>query len=69
MHRKGDIEKELENLAKLFKKRNHAKLAKQIDTMFKLAKIKGSAQAMKNVAEILEAKTDLSPGIFIRIYC
>ena len=66
LYNKGEIEKELQELGKLFKKRNHVKLTKQIDSMFKLAQIKGSAQAMKNVAKILEAKKiDLSPGEFV----
>ena len=61
LHRDGEVEKELNSLSILFNKRNHATLAEQIETMFKLAKIKGSAEAMKEVASILEAKTDLSP--------
>ena len=61
LHRDGEVEKELNSLSILFNKRNHASLAEQIETMFKLAKIKGSAEAMKEVASILEAKTDLSP--------
>ena len=61
LHRDGDVEKELNSLSILFNKQNHAKLADQIETMFKLATIKGSAKAMKEVASILEAKTDLSP--------
>ena len=64
LHRDGEVEKELRSLSSLFKKQNHDKLADQIESMFKLAKIKGSAEAMKEVATILEAKTDLSPGEF-----
>ena len=62
LHREGEVEKELRSLSNLFKKQNHDKLANQIETMFKLAKIKGSAEAMIEVATILEANTDLSPG-------
>ena len=61
LHRDGEVEKELRSLSSLFNKENHDKLADQIESMFKLAKIKGSAEAMKEVASILEAKTDLSP--------
>ena len=64
LHRDGEVEKELRSLSSLFNKQNHDKLADQIESMFKLAKIKGSAEAMKEVATILEAKTDLSPGEF-----
>ena len=62
LYRDGEVEKELRSLSNLFNKQNHAKLADQIETMFKLAKIKGSAEAMIEVAAILEANTDLSPG-------
>ena len=62
LHRDGVVEKELNSLSILFNKQNHSELTNQIETMFKLAKIKGSAEAMKEVASILEAKTDLSPG-------
>ena len=66
LYNKGEVKNELQELGKLFKKRNYVKLTKQIDSMFKLAQIKGSAQAMKNVAKILEAKKiDLSPGEFV----
>ena len=61
LHRDGEVEKELRSLSNLFMKQNHDKLANQIETMFKLAKIKGSAEAMIEVATILEANTDLSP--------
>ena len=67
LHRDGNVEKELNSLSILFNKQNHSNLADQIETMFKLAKIKGSAEAMKEVASILEAKTDLSPGKSSRI--
>ena len=62
LHREGEVEKELRSLSNLFKKQNHDELANQIETMYKLAKIKGSAEAMIEVATILEANTDLSPG-------
>jgi hypothetical protein len=67
LHRDGEVEKELNSLSILFNKQNHARIAEQIETMFKLAKIKGSAEAMKKVASILEAKTDLSPCKYSRI--
>ena len=60
LHVKGEIEEEIEVLRDFFKKKGF-KLANQINTMFKLAKIKGSAEAMKKVAEFLKAATDLSP--------
>ena len=60
LHDKGEIEKEITALRKIYEKKGF-NLANQINTMFKLAKIKGSAEAVKKVAEVLKAATDLSP--------
>ena len=61
IYEKKQLASEIQLLGEFYKQRNGDNIVAQIETLFRIAEIKDSAEAVSRVSEILKTRVDLTP--------